>query len=109
MTRDQRVRELPLRLHDPQTVPLERAPAGSARPQLLAISDQPSEEILEGFDWERRLPVEGSDGARRGDAYGAFARPSLVSALTYHFLSPFRDSYRRLGSRLEALVGAAAG
>ena len=87
MALDERVGKLPLRLHDGEAIPLQLGGAGSLGAQLLPFPDQPSEEILEGFDWERRLPAGDSDGLGRC-ALGAYCRPVRVSAYSSHDLSP---------------------
>jgi hypothetical protein len=81
------VGELPLRLHDGETIPFQLGDLGLPGMQLLPLPDQPSEEILEGFDWERRLPGGVPDGLGRC-ACGAYSRPFRVSACAFHDLSP---------------------
>ena len=80
---DERVGKLPLRLHDGDAIPFELRGPGSAGAQLLPFPDQPSEEILEGFDWERRLPAGVPDGLGRC-ACGAYSRPLRISARSFH-------------------------
>ena len=87
MALDERVGKLPLRLHDGEAIPFELRGLGSVGAQLLPFPDQPSEEILEGFDWERRLPAGVPDGLGRC-ACGAYSRPLCVSARSFHDLSP---------------------
>ena len=87
MALDERVGKLPLRLHDGKAIPLQLRGPGSVGAQLLPFPDQPSEEILEGFDWERRLPAGKTDGLGRC-ACGAYSRPLCVSARSFHDLSP---------------------
>jgi hypothetical protein len=74
-------------LHDGEAVPFQVTGPGRAGAKLLPFSDQPSKEILEGFDWERRLPAGYSDGLGRC-ALGAYCRPVRVSACSSHDLSP---------------------
>jgi hypothetical protein len=90
-----------LRLHDRHPIALEIDRMGTVCTELLSFSDQPSKEILEGFDWERRLPVGSSDGLGRG-AIGACHRPLCVSAPVIHDLSRFDVVF--VSARLDACL-----
>ena len=87
MALDERVGELPLRLHDREAIPFQLGGVGLVSAQLLPFPDQPSEEILEGFDWERRLPA-GVPGGLGRCACGAYSRPLGISARSFHDLRP---------------------
>ena len=78
MTRDQRARELPLHADDLSPVPLELG-EGCPDVQFLALMQKPSEEILEGFHWER-VPARGC--GRRG--YSCAHCAYVISARTGH-------------------------
>jgi hypothetical protein len=102
---DQGAGELPLHPDDLDAVALELGSVDSPSSKLLALSDQPSEDVLEGFDWERRLPVDGFDGQGRG-ARGALSRPVSVSARSNRHLSPIVRPGSVSARRAEALIGA---
>ena len=63
MPNGERVRELPLHLHDLAPVPLEGA-FGAGGAQKLPLTQKPPEEILEGFYRERDSPARGGCGLR---------------------------------------------
>jgi hypothetical protein len=60
---EQGVAEVPLRLHDPAAVALERE-RGVARTKRLALTQKPSDLELEGFYRERVSPARGGCGRR---------------------------------------------